>query len=376
MNNYSFNHTIKPRPDSNDQLLIDVLDGLLERYIDRVPDAQKIIQLITDRGDKIINDHIAFRSIHIESILKVFLHLGYEVKMDHQTNQPFNFESKKLTAVWLKHPNEAAPRVFVSHFRFDEGSKELQTIISQYLNDWDDPIDTINLNNASEINQYLHTAQWKTPTYKDYKRIQNESEYLSWVLYNKYYLNHFTLTVHRLSSFEFENEILAILSNYQRSFQQHKSSEIKKDALNMLHKHYQKHFEQFNKYLVDNNFIMNGNGAIPLLNISPDKKLLQSSTKSKMIDAEFKEGVFQIPGSYVEFAYRGLLDSEAINAIQSVDPIVIQALERRDGFETQNADKIFESTYIGKEDPSKGITKSSYQKSCEKLAAFLTEYDA
>ena len=188
--------------------------------------------------------------------------------------------------------------------------------------------------------------------------------------------NHFTLTVHRLSSFDFENEVLAILSNYQRSFQQYKSSEIKKDALNMLHKHYQKHFERFNKYLVDNNFIMNGNGAIPLLNISPDKTLLQSSTKSKMIDAEFKEGVFQIPGSYVEFAYRGLLDSEAINAIQSVDPIIIQALERRDGFETQNADKIFESTYIGKEDPSKGITKSSYQKSCEKLAAFLTEYDA
>ena len=58
MNKYSFSHTITPREDTNDQLLIDVLDGLLDRYIDRVPDAQRIIQLITNRGDMIINDHI------------------------------------------------------------------------------------------------------------------------------------------------------------------------------------------------------------------------------------------------------------------------------------------------------------------------------
>ena len=223
---------------SNDQLLIDVLDGLLEKYIERVPDAQKIITLIKNRGDSIINDHIAFRSIHIESILRIFIHLGFEVKMDNDTNQPFNFESKKLTAVWLKHPNDQVPRIFVSHFRFDEGSEQLQTIINHYLSDWHDPIDTLDLNSAEAINEYLHTAQWKTPTYKDYKLIQSESEYLSWVLYNKYYLNHFTLTVHDLNSFSFESEISNIILNYQKSYQNHKSDEIINDALNMLHERY------------------------------------------------------------------------------------------------------------------------------------------
>ena len=111
--------------------------------------------------------------------------------MDEATNQPFNFKAKKLTAVWLKHPNDAAPRVFVSQYRFDEGSEQLKGIVFHYLKDWTNPIDTINLNSADDIITYLHTAQWDTPTYADYQTIQSESEYVSWVLYNKYYLNHF-----------------------------------------------------------------------------------------------------------------------------------------------------------------------------------------
>ena len=69
MSKYSFQHTIKPRKDTNDALLIDVLDGLLDRYINRVPDAQKVVDLMHDQGNKIVNDHIAFRSIDIRSIL-------------------------------------------------------------------------------------------------------------------------------------------------------------------------------------------------------------------------------------------------------------------------------------------------------------------
>ena len=68
MSKYSFQHTITPRPNTNDDLLIDVLDGLLSRYLDRVPDAGRVVDLFTSRGDQIINDHIAFRSIHLESI--------------------------------------------------------------------------------------------------------------------------------------------------------------------------------------------------------------------------------------------------------------------------------------------------------------------
>ena len=123
--------------------------------------------------------------------------------MDPSTGRPFNFEAKKLTAVWLKHPNPAVPRVFVSQFRFEEGSPKLQAIVNRYMADWQDPIKSLDLNDATAINTYLHTAQWPTPTHADYTALQQESEYVSWVLYNKYYLNHFTISVHELDSFNF-----------------------------------------------------------------------------------------------------------------------------------------------------------------------------
>ncbi len=49
----------------------------------------------------------------------------------------------------------------------------------------------------------------------------------------------------------------------------------------------------------------------------------------------------QVPGAYVEFAERLPLPQYA--SLEHVDE-----LQRRDGFETSNADRIFESTYLRK----------------------------
>ena len=373
MNKYSFEHTIQPRKGSNDALLIQVLDGLMSRYLDRVPDANRAVSLFTKKGDQIINDHIAFRSIHIESILKIFLHLGYTVRMNDATNRPFNFESKKLTAVWLKHKNENAPRIFVSQFRFTQGSKELQNIVSAYLSNWKDPIDQLDLNDANAINEYLHTAQWPTPTYADYKAIQEESEYVSWVLYNKYYLNHFTLSVHELASFEFNQELNIVLKNYQDSYKRNPEDSVLKDARQMMKRKYKKQFFEFNQMLIDHGFNMN-KVKDGVMNISEDACLLQSSTQSAMVNASFPDGDFLIPGSYVEFAYRGIndniVDQLITNHLTMAD---VKPNMRRDGFETQNADNIFESTYIGVQ--KKGHeSKSAYEESCQNLQQFLLLY--
>ena len=370
MSKYSFQHTITPRPNTNDDLLIDVLDGLLSRYLDRVPDAGRVVDLFTSRGDQIINDHIAFRSIHLESILRIFLHLGFEVRMDPSTGRPFNFEAKKLTAVWLKHPNPAVPRVFVSQFRFEEGSPKLQAIVNRYMADWQDPIKSLDLNDATAINTYLHTAQWPTPTHADYTALQQESEYVSWVLYNKYYLNHFTLSVHELDSFNFTAELDIVLKNYTESYKKQQSDSVLQDACRMMKRKYKKQFFEFNDVLKSEGFTMNpvGDGV---MNISPDECLLQSSTKSNIISAPFDDGHHNIPGSYVEFAYRGCPDDVVINAVRYGHVMAdIDASQRRDGFETQNADKIFESTYVGaQEDSSKGV--SAYEASCQRLSHFL-----
>jgi hypothetical protein len=82
-----------------------VMDALMDKYSDRVPDVKKIINAMIAKGiigkaDDIANDHIAFRTLGvpqlgIQSLEKIFLHYGYTKR------EPLYFESKKLDAYWL-----------------------------------------------------------------------------------------------------------------------------------------------------------------------------------------------------------------------------------------------------------------------------------
>ena len=90
-----------------------------------------------------------------------------------------------------------------------------------------------------------------------------------------------------------------------------------------------------------NNFTLNNSGG--KIKVSGDGTLQQSSTVAEMIEAEFADGkTFTISGSYVEFAERKILNNFA-----HLNEDEINREHRREGFEANNADKIFESTYSG-----------------------------
>ena len=112
----------------------------------------------------------------------------------------------------------------------------------------------------------MHSPLWRLPTLEDYERLAEESEYAAWVIYNRYYLNHFTISVHTLPQ------------GYDT-------------------------VADFNTFLKKHGFKLNDSGGE--VKTSPDEKLLQSSTVAKMIEAEFTNGeTKEISGSYVEFAER------------------------------------------------------------------------
>ncbi|SKC10202.1 DUF1338 domain-containing protein [Dyadobacter psychrophilus] len=284
-----------------------VLNGLMRRYKERVPDVGIILNAmvskdIVSNSDNIENDHIAFRTmgvpnLGVQSFEKIFLHYGYE-KRDH-----YYFEGKKLDAWWYSPPREADPRIFVSELRVNDLSEESQRIIKSYTNEvTSDPVDSLDLDNGEEVDAFLHQPLWRTPTVADYKSLLQESEYAAWVIYNRYYLNHFTISVHNLP-----------------------------DGYNTV--------AAFNEFLEQNGIRLNTSGG--KIKISPDGGLLQSATVAEMINAEFANGEhLQISGSYVEFAERKVLPH-----FLNIPPAEIQRKHRRDGFEAANADKIFESTY-------------------------------
>lgn len=284
-----------------------ILNGLMKRYKERVPDVSAIINAMIKDGiikneNEIENDHIAFRTmgvpqLGIKSFEKIFLHYGYK-KMDY-----YFFPEKKLNAYWYAPPHPKYPRIFISELRVNDLSPEAQEIILKYTNEVKaDPVDSINLDDAPAIDNFLHSSLWQTPTLADYRALAVESEYAAWVIYNRYYLNHFTISVHNLS-----------------------------EGYNTI--------EQFNNFLERNNFTLNNAGG--KIKISGDGALLQSSTVAEMIEAEFADGKrFEISGSYVEFAERKILDNFA-----HLTEDEVSREHRREGFEANNADKIFESTY-------------------------------
>lgn len=288
-------------------MLQDVLNGLMERYNERVPDVSGVINAMISEGiiqhaSNIENDHIAFRTmgvpqLGVQSLEKIFLHYGY-TKKEH-----YYFSGKKLDAWWYAPPAPHYPRIFISELRVGELSPAAQEIIHSYTNEvTSDPVNKLNLDDTKAVDQFLHSALWRTPTLADYKTLAAESEYAAWVIYNRYYLNHFTVSVHNLPA-----------------------------GYNTV--------ADFNQFLEKRGFVLNDAGG--KIKESPDGNLLQSSTVAKMITATFAEGdTFSIAGSYVEFAERKVLPQ-----FQHLPADKISREHRRDGFETGNADKIFESTY-------------------------------
>ena len=289
-----------------------VMAGLMRRYSERVPDVHKVLDSMVKEGiihspGDVENDHIAFRTmgvpnLGIASFEKIFMHYGYERRDE------FNFVGKKLTAYWYSPPAPHFPRIFVSELRVHELSDEAQRIIYKYTNRnggpsvKSDPVDSLNLDDAEAVDQFLHQPLWETPTLADYQTLLAESEYAAWVIYNRYYLNHFTISVHNL-----------------------------KPGYNTI--------DAFVAFLEEQGLKLNSAGGT--IKVSPDGDLRQASTVAQMIDAEFTNGdIFRIAGSYVEFAERRILPP-----FRDLPADQITRQHRREGFETGNADKIFESTF-------------------------------
>ncbi|MEY2648745.1 MAG: hypothetical protein RL282_1458, partial [Bacteroidota bacterium] len=226
-----------------------------------------------------------------------FLHYGYS-KKEH-----LNFAAKKLDAYWYAPPEEHFPRIFISELRVNELSEEAQQIILSYTDEVkSDPVDDLDLNDAQAVGAFLHKGLWRLPSVADYQRLLSESEYAAWVIYNRYYLNHYTISLHHL-----------------------------KEGYNTC--------EQFNAFLESIGIKLNNSGG--KIKVSPDGLLRQSSTVAQVIEAPFAKGMrLPIAGSYVEFAERGVLP-----AFTHLHKNELKREHFRDGFEAGNADKIFESTF-------------------------------
>lgn len=232
-----------------------LLSKMWDDYVKLNPQAQKIVDLIEQRGDKVINDHIALRTfnhpkVSIDVIAKPFLDSGYEYKDDYV------FEEKKLKAKHFAHPDESLPLIFISELLLENFSEDFQKTVSGLLDQVSD----------EEIQKFDFTSNgrpWSVSS-EQYELLKSESEYAAWVAAIGYKPNHFTVFLNKLSTF----------------------SEL----------------PELNTFLKEKGFKLNDSGGE--IKGSKEVCLEQSSTLADSVEIEFSDKKMTIPSCYFEFAKR------------------------------------------------------------------------
>ena len=259
----------------------DIFERLWIQYSCDNPSAGKIYDLFQKSGERVINDHVAFRTfddprVNIDVISAPFIKAGYIPKGEYK------FKTKKLIARHYELPGHLeSPRVFISELILEQCSDQLQQTIVDHL-------DRTPGNLFSAPDLIFAGTVFNPLSYEVYNRLREESEYAAWLYVFGYRANHFTVSINYLENFS--------------------------------------GIEEVNLFLKSEGFSLNSSGGE--IKGTPDQLLEQSSTLADHVEVSFEEGNYVIPSCYYEFAQR-YRDSQG---------------NLFNGFVAGSADKIFEST--------------------------------
>jgi hypothetical protein len=258
-----------------------LLNDLWNQYKTITPSAEKIHNLLSEKGEVIENDHIAIRTyndkrVNIDVLEKPFLSVGYEEK------GTYVFDQKKLVAKHYEHKTDKkAPKIFISELELEKCSLKLKETVTAFL-------DNTDASKFTDENLIINGRVWEKPSYETYNSLREESEYAAWMYVFGFRANHFTINVNALTSFE--------------------------------------GLEDLNMFVEEKGWNLNASGG--KIKGTPEQMLQQSSTLGDKMPIEFVEGLYNIPTCYYEFAYR----------------YNVNEWELFNGFIASSADKIFEST--------------------------------
>lgn len=263
-----------------------LFDNLWNDYSAMNKQAGVIHDALEKRGEKVVNDHVAFRtfnfpSVNIGVMASFFTRLGYR----DASGAGYDFREKKLFARHFEHPEPGMPKVFISELMIEKCSPELQKIVRELVS-------RVPPSMTLTDDFLISGAPWGKITWKTYQELLKESEYAAWMAAFGFRVNHFTVFLNELKTF----------------------SELK----------------DLNDFVKSLGFKLNAAGGE--IKGSPEVYLEQSSTLAYPARVEFEDRAETIPGCYYEFARRYPMK----------DGKLFQA------FLPDSADKIFESTHYRK----------------------------
>jgi hypothetical protein len=233
-----------------------MLDCLWQDYATLNPRAKAVHDLLTARGERVSNDHIAFRTFdlpetHLWVLAEHFTRLGY------RHGGAYDIADKHAVAIHLNPPEPGLPKVFISHLLTSHFSAAFQETVRSLVAQMP--------TGATGRPDFLWSGMpWQPVPYATYLALKQESEYAAWVAAFGYRANHFTVAVHDLA---FTQDIY-----------------------------------ELNAFLKQNGFTLaDSGGEVKGL---PSDLLEQSSTLAETVAVRFADGEHAIPACYYEFAKR------------------------------------------------------------------------
>lgn len=224
-------------------------------YISNTPSAKKINDLLSQEGEVIINDHIAFRTwsdspFSIVHFKKIFLDWGLV------EGGEYFFPNKKVRAIHLQHPTDiTVPKVFISEILWQEFSPELKKLTARVIE---------HLPSGHDVISMLEKKICWDLKIDDYESLSRESEYGAWLYAWGIRPNHFTVSINSLAKYQ---DIYAL-----------------------------------NSFLKGHGFSLNKSGGE--VKGSAQIFLEQSSIMADMMTVDFSGTAKKIPSCYYEFAKR------------------------------------------------------------------------
>jgi len=329
--------------------LADFLETVYEQYMARTPSASALLTFLASATSPASSqrlhlkpptlqsrlvDHIAFRTLGAPAagllpLVKYLRGLGYELKYEAEdSEEPFIFKERGLLAIWMQHPLEQAPDIFISELLLEAKmfAKVKEPVVHLIRQGTDGMGEDLN---------WLHTLQWVLPTTELYEECKQTSEYLSWVLTYGYLPNHIAIDVQCLGL----------------------------ESLEDMHKFVEQAGLQINK-------------PDSPVQCSSDGFLKQSSTRADTSPIEFTGGSvpLQVPAAFIEFVWREVLPGHGreISQLSEVESLARQY--RRQGFDVGNANTIFSSTMetdaqkSAREEQTRSV-QEAWEQSKQRLAA-------
>jgi len=173
-------------------VLKELFTRLWNDYATIAPAAASIRQKLLDRGETVVNDHIALRTfghaaVDIEVLDRAFVDAGYEPAASYA------FEDKKLQACHYEHPARL-PKIFISSLILEDCSPALQDAVEGLVS-------TLPAGAASEPYFVVSGRRWPLDS-ETYDALRAESEYAAWVAAFGFRANHFTIDLSALRGWD------------------------------------------------------------------------------------------------------------------------------------------------------------------------------